>query len=279
VYNPENVIRYYNKLGHGEWERLDASAPARVIFHLHMHFLQDQIGPGKSVLDAGCGAGRFSIQIAKSGSKVTLLDISEKQILIAKNKFQDSSFSLDNSQFVVADLCNLSSIPSNTFDTTVCYGGALNYLFDKTDQAIQELMRVTKPGGRLLVSVMSRWGVFRFTIANEKFDPGNFFGRSDYWLIPQVAETGDLASHPEVDQPPRHFFTSEELRSHLQSLGLEDIKLGSAPSISAGLYSRLNEIEKDNTAWKVILGLEEKAYCNDGLLDSGDFLLASGRVS
>lgn len=278
MYSPETVSRYYDTLGHGEWERLDTSAHARLVFHLHMHFLQDHIGPRRSVLDAGCGAGRFAVRIAQSGSEVTLLDIAEHQLSIAKSKLHQAGFVLDGSRFVVADVCDLSLLPSNTFDTTVCYGGVLNYVFDKVDQAISELTRVTKPGGTLLASVMSRWGVFRFTIANEKLDARQFFGRPEYWLIPQVADSGDLTSHPEVKHPPRHFFTSDELRSCFQSVGLEEVKLGSAPSISAALYSRLDQVEEDETAWRVILNLEEKAYCNEGLVDSGEFLLVRGRV-
>ena len=248
MYSRETVAKYYDNFGHGEWGRLDASAHARLMFHLHMHFLQGFLGPGKSVLDAGCGAGRFSIQIARAGSEVTLLDISEQQIQLAKQKVQEAGLVVDDARFVVADICDLSLFQSNTFDVTVCYGGALNYLFDKTSQAIGELMRVTKPGGTILASVMSRWGVFRFTIAYEKLNPREFFSKPDYWLISQVADTGNLTAHPEVNHPPRHFFTSGELRSCFQAVGLEKIKLGSAPSISSQLYSRLDEIEKDATA-------------------------------
>lgn len=278
VYSPESVISYYDNLRHGEWDRLDASAHARLVLHLHMHFLQDYIGPGRSVLDAGCGAGRFSVHFAESGSEVTLLDISEQQLSIAKSKLRESGFVLDAPRFVVVDVCDLSLFPSNTFDTTVCYGGVLNYVFDEVDQAISELMRVTKPEGTILASVMSRWGVFRFTVANEKRDPRRFFGRPEYWLISEVADSGDLPSHPEVKHPPRHFFTSPELRSYFESVGLEEVELGSAPCISAALYSSLAQVEEDETAWRVILDLEEKAYCTQGLVDSGEFLLVRGRV-
>ena len=278
VYSPEAVTEYYDELGHGEWDRLDASAHHRLVFHLHTHFLRDCIGPSRSVLDAGCGAGRFSVHVARSGSEVTLLDISPQQLSIAKSKLRESGFDLDDSRFILGDVRDLSTLPSNTFDTTICYGGALNYLFHQAEQAIGELVWVTKPGGTLLASVMSRWGVFRFTLATEGIDPKEFFGRPEYWLISQVAETGDLPTHPDVKHPPRHFFTSDELRSRFQSAGLEEVELGSAPSMSAALYSRLDRAEEDETAWRVILGLEERAYCTEGLLDTGEHLLIRGRV-
>ena len=45
-----------------------------------------------------------------------------------------------------------------SFDATVCFGGPLSYVVDRAEQGIAELVRVTKPGGHVLVSVMSLVG-------------------------------------------------------------------------------------------------------------------------
>jgi SAM-dependent methyltransferase len=278
MYDPERVRAFYNDYGVREWERLDLSAHARLVKHLHLHFLQDHIGAGTRVLDAGCGAGRFSVHIARSGSRVTLYDISDEQIALAKGRFAELGLLDASHGFLVGDICDLACFSDHTFDTTVVFGGALNYLFENAPLAARELVRVTKPGGTLLTSVMSRWGVIRFTVAHEELDPVEFFGRPDYWMIPQVAETGDLGAIPEVKQPPRHFFDSFELTALLTKAGLEDLRLGAAPSLSAALYSRLDLIEQSPSAWQTLLDLEEKAYTSPGLADSGEFLLAKGKV-
>lgn len=98
------------------------------------------------------------------------------------------------------------------------------------------------------------------------------------WHIPQVLETGDLAPHPGVRHPARHFFTSKELHGQLAAAGLRQIRLASAPSISAALYARLDPVERDEAAWATLLGLEEKSYGVSGLADSGEFLMAKGTV-
>ena len=41
------------------------------------------------------------------------------------------------------------------FDATVCFGGPLSYVVDRAEEGIAELVRVTRPGGHVLVSVMS----------------------------------------------------------------------------------------------------------------------------
>jgi ubiquinone/menaquinone biosynthesis C-methylase UbiE len=278
MYDPDRIITFYNTFGSQEWERLDRSAHDRLVLHLHQHFLKEHIGPGKTVLDAGCGAGRFSISIAQSGSQVTLLDISETQIALAQEKIAKAGLQERAAEFVVGDILDLSRFDDHTFDTTVCYGGALNYLFEQAKQGMRELRRVTKPSGVLLVSVMSRWGVFRYTIGNTNIEPESFFGQPDYWMIRQVAETGDLFEHPELKHPPRHFFESKELESLFSQAGLEHVELGSTPSLAAGFYDRLEQMEQNRSAWQVLLELEEQAYRKPGLLDTGEHLMAKGWV-
>jgi hypothetical protein len=64
----------------------------------------------------------------------------------------------------------------------------------------------------------------------------------------------------------------------LQKAGLVGIELGSAPSLSSGLFQRLERMEQNPKVWRVICMLEEEAYTLDGLHDAGEFLLVRGRV-
>jgi SAM-dependent methyltransferase len=277
-FNADDVSKYYDQLGVGEWDRLAKSAHARLIFHLHWHFLKDYVGGGRQVLDAGCGAGRFAIPCAEAGSELTLLDLSPVQLRLAEEKIREHRQSAQLKGAVVGDLSKRLPFADGTFDTTFCFGGALNYIFQNAQACIDELCRVTKPGGTLLVSVNSRWGVFRFTAANDKLG-ANFFGKPDEWKIWQVADSGDLPALPQVDHPARHFFQASELRALFEKCRLEKIALGSAPAITGGFYSKLEALAQDPESWKTIIGLEERAYQFETLADSGEFLLARGTVA
>ena len=59
---------------------------------------------------------------------------------------------------LVGDITDLSRFADDTFDATVCFGGPLSYVVDRAEQAVAELVRVTKPGGHVLVSVMGLGG-------------------------------------------------------------------------------------------------------------------------
>jgi ubiquinone/menaquinone biosynthesis C-methylase UbiE len=210
MFERERVQQFYDQYGLKEWERLDSSAHRRLIYHLHWQFLREHVGPGIAVLDAGCGAGRFSVAMAEAGSAVTCLDLSEEQLRIARQKVEEARVGERMHGFPVGDVRCLP-FPDASFDTTVCFGAVLNYLFAEAESAARELVRVTRPGGTVLVSVSGRWGVLRFAAATESVDPADFFGRSEYWHLFQVAETGDLPVHPLVPQPARHFFEADEL--------------------------------------------------------------------
>lgn len=205
MYNPNEIKNFYNDYGEREWQRLELTPYDRINYYLHLDFLKDYIGEGKKVLDAGCGAGRFSIELAKLKNRVTLFDISKDQLRIAEDKLKENHLMDYVDEIINGDLSDLSMLEDNTFDTVICYGAPLNYLLGNVKKAVRELVRVTKPGGQVLVSVNSKWGVIRAQLGREDFDYVSFFGRPDYWYIPEVVETGDLPKHEIVPHPERHF--------------------------------------------------------------------------
>lgn len=275
MYIPDAVARFYDQYGAREWERLDASANARLIYYLHMQFLAGHIGPTRRVADIGCGAGRFSLAIAQSGSRTTLVDLSPGQLAIARAKMAEHGLDDMADAYHAADVCDLHMLPDGAFDTVVCFGGVLSYLWHMLPQGLAELRRITRPGGTLLVSVNGRWGVFRFVLASRV---QGFFANPAYWKIFEVAATGDLPPLPEVHQPPRHFFTAEELSAALAAAGIAPKVLAAAPAISTALYDRVAELEQEPAAWATLLKLEAQACTNPALLDAGEFIIATATV-
>ncbi len=276
MYNPKEISKFYNNYGEREWQRLDMTPYDRINYYLHMDFLKGFIGKGKKILDAGCGAGRFSVELAKLENRVTLFDISKEQLNIAEDKLKENDLMSYVDGIINGDLADLSVFEDNTFDTVICYGAPLNYLLDNAEKAVKELVRVTKPRGQVLVSVNSKWGVIRTQLGREDFDYVSFFGKPDYWYINEVVETGDLPKHELVAHPERHFFEAEELESLLLKSGLGNITLGGSPCISSGFRKAVNDIEKDEVAWNTLLEIELKSYCKRTLADNGEFLLARG---
>jgi demethylmenaquinone methyltransferase/2-methoxy-6-polyprenyl-1,4-benzoquinol methylase len=110
---------------------------------------------GNAVLDIAGGTGdlaaRFADIVGPEGS-VVLADINESMLRVGRDKLLDSG-QLGNLEFVQADAQYLP-FPDDSFDCiTIAFG--LRNVTDK-DKALRSMLRVLKPGGRLLVLEFSK---------------------------------------------------------------------------------------------------------------------------
>jgi len=113
--------------------------------HLQMLGLLDMKPDGLVVLDAGCGAGAYSIILAQEGFKVIGVDIVVESINKAKEIVSRQGLSF---QPMVGDIEALS-FQDNTFD--VVFTGWVLHHFPSLDKVCAELCRVLKPGGRIAI--------------------------------------------------------------------------------------------------------------------------------
>jgi SAM-dependent methyltransferase len=99
-------------------------------------------GPGWQILDAGCGAGGASVEAVRMGCVPTGVDASGALLAIARER-------LPSHRFEEADLEELP-FADQSFDATLAINSVM-YAADM-DRAMRELVRVTRKGGRIVVS-------------------------------------------------------------------------------------------------------------------------------
>jgi SAM-dependent methyltransferase len=151
AWDPVRTAQFFDEYGEREWTRFeDGRTPAPSVA-THIRMLERYVGSGDRVLDAGCGPGRFTVELERLGALVTALDISPRQIELLRQRIPEINA-------YVGDIVDLSLFADGSFDATVCFGGPLSYLVDRAPDALAELARVTRPGGHVLVSVMSLGG-------------------------------------------------------------------------------------------------------------------------
>lgn len=110
---------------------------------------------GAAVLDAGCGTGNFSIKLAHKGYQVTGIDISGEMLIIAEQKAALTNL---NITFAPMDINNLG-FPDHSFPAVLSMA-AFEFI-QEPHKAYQELYRVVKPGGLILIGTINRdslWG-------------------------------------------------------------------------------------------------------------------------
>lgn len=99
--------------------------------------------PGAAALDAGCGSGANTILLGASFARVVGCDLSEEAVRLSRRRGLE--------RLLVADV-NRLPFRSAAFDYVLCADVFESLEVDER-RAIEELARVTKPGGRLVVSV------------------------------------------------------------------------------------------------------------------------------
>jgi ubiquinone/menaquinone biosynthesis C-methylase UbiE len=103
---------------------------------------------GESVLDVACGTGNLAIPAARTGARVAGIDIAPNLIAEARLEARTAGLGI---AFEVGDAESLPYL-TNQLDTTVTMFGAM--FAYRPDRAAAELVRVTRPGGRV---AMANW--------------------------------------------------------------------------------------------------------------------------
>jgi len=108
------------------------------------------VKPPLRALDLGCGDGTTAIPLARLGAEVVGIDIA-RNLVDAGNRRAEAA-GLKQLVFREGDACNLQGVPDRSFDLTVSIFGAM--FAPKPFDVAREMVRVTKPGGRI---VMGNW--------------------------------------------------------------------------------------------------------------------------
>lgn len=108
------------------------------------------IVPSMRVLDLGCGDGTTALPSAHLGAEVVGIDIARN--LVEAGNQRAAAAGLNRLRFQEGDACSLDGVDADSFDLSVSIFGAM--FAPKPFDVARELVRVTKPGGRI---VMGNW--------------------------------------------------------------------------------------------------------------------------
>lgn len=101
-------------------------------------------------LDLGCGDGTTAVPLAKFGADVLGIDIARN--LVDAGTRRAAAKGLKNLRFQEGDACKLDGLANASFDLTLSVFGAM--FAPRPFDVAQEMVRVTKPGGQI---VMGNW--------------------------------------------------------------------------------------------------------------------------
>jgi ubiquinone/menaquinone biosynthesis C-methylase UbiE len=231
------VQSYYQS--YPEWDRLEKFPDGRLEFEVNKSWIQRYLpGPGAMVLDLGGGPGRYSIWLAGLGYRVTLADLSEDLLEIARVKAAEAKVNLD--ALVQTNAIDLKEIPDESFDAVLCMG-PMYHLLDEADRrsAAQQLLRIARAGAPVCAAFLNRIPIARGMLAELPPLPAAIEPLLTRWF-----QTGVYVA------PGRQFFTDsyyahpDEVRPLMEGAGLETLELIGSESVLGGAEVQLDSLDE-----------------------------------
>lgn len=182
------------------------------------------------ILDAGSGVGRFAVELGGMGYKMSLVDVSETSLKKASKHLSEKGIS--GASFYLGSIENMKSLfRDDTFDAifsieAACY--TTNPL-----KSLKELVRTTKKGGFLFVSMEGLYGAVLSdnSIGTDK--------------IKDVIRTSTMSIEQNLFA---RYYTKKTFMSLLGKSGAEVIKVEGTHYIPEGPFSRLIDTQKLKSA-------------------------------
>jgi len=103
----------------------------------------------KKIIEIGCGNGYFSRFLAKRGARVMAIDLSAKLLAFASAREKARPLCI---KYLVRDAANLYGLKSKTYDIAIANMSLMDIA--DTENAIKEVSRVLKRGGRFIFSIL-----------------------------------------------------------------------------------------------------------------------------
>jgi len=137
------------------------------------------LSPGAAVLDACCGPGRHSIELAARGYGVVGIDITEAYLEAAR----ESAGDLPNARFVRADIRGFEM--PGAFDLAINLYTSFGYFADPAEDlaALRRLRRALKVGGALVLETTGKETAARDYTAGESFERGGWEVRTEFAIV------------------------------------------------------------------------------------------------
>lgn len=125
-FNGEGFERWSAIYGHGDGltaiRRSIREGHTKMLDQASAWLAENNLRHGASVLDAGCGTGLFSLQLARRGFQVTAIDIAPQMVRSASQQAHEEGLG-ERIRFVAGDI----EVVGGSYDAVVCFDVLIHY--------------------------------------------------------------------------------------------------------------------------------------------------------
>jgi len=139
-----------------ENSRLERTRHGQLEYLTTMAYIHRYADGHSRVLEVGAGTGRYSIALAREGMDVTAVELVESNLA----RLRENSKGVEHLRSLQGDATDLGAFADDSFDVTLVLGPMYHlYEAEEVSKAIDEAIRVTKPGGVLLFAFISVYAI------------------------------------------------------------------------------------------------------------------------
>jgi ubiquinone/menaquinone biosynthesis C-methylase UbiE len=269
----DTVRKFYDTQGGASGHDYHAdSIRGEVNGHIHRRFLDGYIKPGDRVLEVGAGVGKFTVDLIRRGATVEVTDISQTQLDANERYVAEEGCEHGVIHREQRSITDLGGYESSSFDRVLAYGGPLSYAFEGDFEAMRNMIRIIKPNGHAIGSVMSRIGMMRWYYENRpqvftQSDPSDterFFVSGD-WRF--VRENGHICQ----------LYTWQGLVNMIETAGGFVLQGSSSNALSMISEEKLTELKANREIWSDFLRREVLEARRVGARDIGTHILYAAK--
>ena len=229
----EVVRDYYDGVADEEWGRLDHPYN-RLEFASTLRLIEKNFPPAGHICDIGSGPGRYSLELLNRGYRVTLLDLSQKSLDIARRTIEEAGLQVE--AVICADARDLGRFNDASFDGVLLLG-PMYHVIQKEDRAhiLRETRRILKQGGITIVAYINAWGIIRAGITEF---PDFYSDISNLRaLLHEMVQEGPQEMFTEA------YFTTPPLAiSEVEAAGFTLVSYAGCEGFAAGAQTALEDL-------------------------------------
>lgn len=233
------VRDYYNAHAENEQNRLD-SPLCRIEFVSTLRLIDKYFPKQGRVCDIGGGTGRYSIELIRKGYLVSLLDLSDEEIRLARIQLNKAGLSAE--QLIVGDARDVSMFESNEFDAALLLGPMYHIVeSNERTKVLQELKRILKPQGVAIIAYLNSWGLIKTGIA----DFPHWY--KDISFLRSMLSEHTFAGQSLPGFTECYWSTSEDALQEIKEAGFEVLSYAGAESFASGMGVLLEKLATENS--------------------------------